>query len=94
MKKIYKYPINPGFNGVWIVDIPQEATFLYAGLDPTGQLCMWWEIDPDEEATPCTFCIVGTGQEYDPNEWVYLQTVQDGRFMWHLFSSSKDIKEV
>lgn len=57
-------------------DAPNTSTFTVWGQHkrlPSG--------DP---AHYCTVQIVGTGWNYDSDEWVHAQTVRDGDFIWHL----------
>jgi hypothetical protein len=55
-------------------------------LDGKGMPAVWAEVDPSSEKTPVQFLLVATGQEYDPDEWVYLHTLDVSGYFFHLLS--------
>lgn len=57
--------------------VPGKA--LHVGFDPRGDLCVWFLRHPSRLAE---VLIVGTGQDFE-GQWQYLNTVEDGQFMWH-----------
>ncbi len=81
MKTIYKYPLREKFHQ----DVPTTLRPLYVGLDPTGDPCLWVEVDI--EVNPkgrLTTTIVGTGQPVDSTK-TYAGTYLDGPFVWHVY---------
>lgn len=77
------------------VALPKTKKFLSAQMQ-SGRLCVWFEVDgrvptpeelnTNEEVLLTDFIIVGTGHRAPPSEFEYLATVQDGRFVWHLYA--------
>jgi hypothetical protein len=46
---------------------------------------MWAMHGQQENKTDVLFMIVGTGEEFELDNWKYISTVQSGAFVWHVF---------
>ena len=72
--EIQDVPIQPGGKGV-----------LTAGIDGSGKLCLWAEVNPSFESTALvSVYIVPTGGTV-PENTKYLATVLQGCFVWHIY---------
>lgn len=67
------------------IEVPLGSEFLHAAFDPTGQLCAWFLVDPEERSRNVTIRAVNTGYEFDDTGLHYMSTIQDGPIVWHLF---------
>lgn len=63
--------------------LPKGAKILTAQVQ-NGTIVLWSEVDLDRETEPRPIEIVGTGTVV-PKKSVYISTVQDGPFVWHLY---------
>jgi hypothetical protein len=92
MKKIYKYTLR-------IVDeqtilTTEGAKVRHVGLDPQGDLSIWYEVYTDTLPALWRVYVVGTGQEipagarlgdFIGHDW-YHGSVLDGHFVWHIYA--------
>jgi hypothetical protein len=83
MTTIYKYPLKE--LGTQHISVPKGYVPLHVGADPTGQLCLWCQVDPDELACTVTIDVVGTGGEVRSHDR-HLGSAVVGSFVWHVFS--------
>ena len=82
MKTIYKYPLDIGTSRF---DAPPLFTPLYVGLDPSGQVCLWAEVENNDDPwCQLTVTMVGTGNVVNP-EMKYVGTFIRGSFVWHVY---------
>lgn len=84
MKTIYKYPLA-------LIDdqeimMPGKPTLFKVGLDPAGELCVWALVEPTHVQKPQRFFVVGTGHSVPCAAYIWVGTVQQGSFMWHVFT--------
>ena len=78
--KIYKYPIVDEK-----IEAPAGSQILTCQLQ-RADFCVWALVNPEvRETNTWTVKVVGTGQDFDSVGWSYLNTVQDGIFVWHIF---------
>jgi hypothetical protein len=84
MKTIYKYPL--AIRDEQEIPMPGNPVQFKVGLDPAGELCCWALVDPSEEMKPKRFFVVGTGHPVPADAYIWIGTVQQGRFMWHVFT--------
>lgn len=84
MKTIWKY--HPTIEDTVTFIVPPETKFLSAGVDPSGELCVWMEVrHPEKEKTSRIKCgVYGTGQEV-PEGMTFLGTVLMTPFVWHVY---------
>jgi hypothetical protein len=79
MKTIYKYSINDS------VPVPEHFKVLTAAFQG-GDPYIWIELDPNREAKmQVQFSIFGTGGELPENPGIYLNTVFQNEFVWHIY---------
>ena len=87
MKIIYKYPIK-NYPGTNTININKEHQILKLGYDPNNILCIWAIVDPDSEMTSIQISMIGTGWLEQDNFFIenfYIDTVNDGPYVWHAF---------
>ena len=82
MKTIYKYELN-------ITDRQRLSLFQHANfLDfqcQNNEIVFWMEVDPNDLIIERDFYIVGTGNPLPEEANYYLQTVQVGEYVWHIY---------
>lgn len=79
---IFKYQLNSAVN-----HLPQGAKILSAQVQ-NDQICIWALVDPDRPLVMRKLKIFGTGQPlpvHGPIEAVFVGTVQQGIYVWHIF---------
>ena len=64
--------------------MPKGAVLLSVKTQ-AGAPMLWAIVDPAEKLETRRFCIVGTGHNFDDVSMVYVGTVQQPPFVWHLF---------
>lgn len=83
MGLIYKYPLR--LTDTQNVVMPRGARILTVQMQnavPT----LWAEVDPtDSVGEQRHITIIGTGNGHTSPHSLYLGTVQDGPFVWHVF---------
>lgn len=97
MKKtriIHKYQLLTTSEKQIISNIPKKTDFLFFGVQD-DQLCLWGMHDQDtketEDVTLYVYCTGETIPYCEGNERPidYFDSVQHGRFVWHLFIERK-----
>lgn len=63
------------------VQIQEVPSGLGKKLVPT----LWTECDLDSKNTPVKIQVVGTGRPFNNHGLEYIDTVQIGEFVWHLY---------
>lgn len=86
MKKIYKYTLE--LDNVQKVPLPKDAQILSAQLQH-GCLTMWALVSPNNEPEDRTIQIFGTGHDVPVLPLYFIDTVQEGNFVWHIFELGK-----
>ena len=66
------------------IDMPQGAEFLCI-QEQYASLCLWAIVTPDGEKELRTIALVGTGHGCAYSKESYIDTVQQGAFVWHFF---------
>ena len=83
MKTIFKYPLK------FTMHLPKNSNILYFGFDPKNQLCLWAEVDPNEQEKEIYYLEeVGTGWPIDDilkEGFKYQTTIKDDPYMWHIY---------
>lgn len=85
--KIHKYTLQIG--GKNVVKMPAKAKILSAQIQ-REHLVMWASFFSDDKETSRLFFVRATGVSYteDPAEsLIYISTVSDGDYVWHVFES-------
>lgn len=85
MKTVYKYPL--AIRDRQEIKMPGKPVLLNVGLDPQDDLCVWALVNPEHENKPMTFFVHGTGHPVDSDAYIWLGTVRQGPFMWHVFTT-------
>ena len=89
MRTIYKYQLNLETKET-VVPATHGAKLIHVGQDPAGENCLWLELDPAQEAQKYRFAVIGTGDRV-PDDMVHCGSIQDGPFMWHVYSATSFI---
>ena len=86
-RTIHKFPLN--LVDSQILDIPGTASILSV-QDQGGVLTLWAMLDPQHATYRREVTIVGTGQRVPASVGInsYVDTVQAGSFVWHVFVRS------
>lgn len=82
MEKIYKYPLE--VTDLQLIEIPIGTRVLSVQTQndiPT----IWAMHSQEEDKVNVEVRMVGTGQEFDLEDWRFIDTVQVGMFVWHVF---------
>lgn len=91
MNTIYKYPLILQHRQT--VKMPLYAKILSVQMQGY-QICLWAELDTDDDAGDRTFLIYGTGHEIPEEEEFgrkYIGTIQQERLVWHIFEYDEDL---
>ncbi|MBS5979979.1 MAG: hypothetical protein KIB51_09670 [Dysgonomonas mossii] len=84
MKTIYKYPINLTTEKQRLC-LPENSQLLSVQMQ-NEKLCVWALIDESQPMSMVRFHIFGTCDNLpDDLNTVFLGTVQDGIYVWHVF---------
>ena len=87
-KTIWKYPVTIGGDTKLLMQ--EGAEFIHAGLDPTGEPCVWALLDPNKQAdVPRNLLVIGTGRAFDQPNAKFIGSINQGPFMWHVFEEVK-----
>jgi len=78
---IFKYPLPTSKTKV---SMPHSATILSVQLQH-GIPCIWAMVDVDNDLEDREFWIFGTGHVLPDNPGIYIGTILDGSFVWHIF---------
>lgn len=84
MKTIHKFPL--AIRDEQQIDLPGKPTLFKVGLDPAGDLCVWALVEPHHAPKPQRFFVVGTGHPVPADAYIWIGTVNQGPFMWHVFT--------
>lgn len=92
MKTVFKYPVPGGFvfsgAGDKTIQIHGQdvlPVIRHFGVDPSGTLCIWAEVDDKEPPVSRRIHIVGTGHEV-PGNARYIASCVDRAYVWHLYA--------
>lgn len=88
MTVIHKYPLP--INDEPVIEMPDGAECLHAGLDPAGTPCIWALVYTDRPMRRHWFHVFGTGHQIDDTDrrtmGAHLGSfVHMGQFVWHVF---------
>ena len=90
MAVVYKYPVKPGPEGYFELELPRAALFMKVE-EQHGVPQMWWLVAEPNVTRKRRFRIVGTGHDFDLQGFRPLGTFLgcDGALVWHLFLEEK-----
>jgi hypothetical protein len=83
---IWKYPLN--ISDSQTIMMPRGAIIITAQLQH-GTPTLWAIVDPEKEKEPRKILIFGTGHEHQEINGVYINTVQQEQYVWHIFEARK-----
>lgn len=82
MRTVWKFPLGEGSAHF---TAPAPARPIHAGLDPTGEACVWVEVDDDSPFREERDVVVtGTGTPI-PDGAVHIGSFNDNPFVWHVW---------
>lgn len=84
MKTIWKFPINMTACRSTI-DVPNAGIARHVGLDPQGQPCLWFEVNPFANTVARAVFVVGTGGDVPDEIATYFASFIQGPFVWHIY---------
>lgn len=87
MRRIYKFPLQ--LEDAQRIQMPSGARPIKAGKQEG--LVLWAIVDPASPQANYRVDIVPTGKE-PPEDKLYVDTVFDGPFVWHVFIRELDAK--
>lgn len=85
--KIYKYELKPDLSTE--LHIEKYARLLSCQVQ-RGVICLWYLVDEYEKTEKRTFYRVGTGKRFDASNSVYIGTVQQEPYVWHIWEGKQD----
>jgi len=88
MKIIHKVKLTIA-DGPIVVQIPKGAEILSIQMQK-GVPCIWYICNIEEhEIERRTFLCIGTGESFYHSKMKYINTVQDGPYVWHFFERTQ-----
>jgi hypothetical protein len=85
---IWKFPLHLAETNV--LDVPLGAEVLHVG-DQMGTVTIWAKVDPTAEKRALKIIIAGTGHVVPPDAQIFLGTVQQPPYVWHLFAEAAGV---
>ena len=83
---IWKYSLKVGRNSI---AMPDGAKILRCGVQ-SGEVVIWALLDPAKDRQERQFDVVGTGWVLHGDMGDYIDTVQVGPLVWHIFETSQE----
>ena len=80
-RRIWKFPIK--VTDEQHISIPKYPEFLSVQFQG-DELCIWAVVEPENEKKKHRIRVVGTGHPL-PEGCIYIGTVQDRPYVWHVF---------
>lgn len=92
MRKIYKYELPDVISYIFM---PVGAKILSLQMQKNNP-CIWAEVDTSNIEEQRIFIIFGTGQEinFKEKDISYINTVQQGVFVWHVYEFIGDASKM
>ena len=85
MQTVYKYALEPW--GESILKVKKGAKILCAQMQG-DQCCIWCEVDSEEiNLVKLEVEVVATGGRVPPKPFSYLNTVQTGPYVFHIYTN-------
>lgn len=82
IKQIWKYKLTSP------IEMPLDAKILTIQMQG-NEPHIWALVNPKNETETRKFVIIGTGHNFDDNTFKYVNTYQEGPFVWHVFEDVK-----
>lgn len=86
MKTIYKFPLQTVDRQV--LSMPGSARILCA-MNQHGLVTIWAEVDSSMSKEDRTFWIVGTGSNMPNVPLIYIGSVSQPPFIWHVYEEQR-----
>lgn len=84
MKQIYKYNFKLSDEGGFRIKIHESHKILTA-QEQNGVICIWAEVDTDTPIINKPLYVIGTGTGFISEATRYVATVQQDKFIWHIY---------
>lgn len=63
----------------------ERSKVLHVGLDPSGEPCIWLQVDTSQPFMHFGVFIIGTGHDVPREAVHHIGSFLDGEFMWHIY---------
>lgn len=83
MKTIYKHKLE--ITDVTVIPWRAGAVPLFTGIDPSGDPCIWLQVETEHAVYSRSVFMVGTGNPIPPEASEHIGSFVWGRFVWHIF---------
>lgn len=83
MQTIWKFPLEIADEQT--VSMPAGAEPLFAGMQG-GTPCVWAAVDTEAAKEPVRFFVIGTGNPMPDDAVLYIGSVFDRSFVWHIYT--------
>ena len=90
-RKVFKYGLMPAPGHVQETPMPRGAHIIHA-VEQRNVICLWAEVDENEEMETRLFQVLGTNHEIDSSA-THLGTVQMPPFVWHVYEHVQQQKD-
>lgn len=80
---IWKFPLI--IQRFTSIQAPVGAKIIHVGIDPTGEPCVWAEVNAENDMQEIKLCVVGTGQLKPSEAKDHLASFVQGPFVWHVY---------
>lgn len=85
-RHILKYAVGVQLNHILVGQNPEVLSV----QDQNGVLAVWVECDAGSfSEVPIQIAVVGTGREFQRDDFKFLGTVQQGPMVWHVYCEAK-----
>jgi len=72
-----------------VISLPYGSNIIKAA-DQLGDLTIWYEFNPKETgAALVEVKVVGTGWDVDTTDWIYIDSVFQDVFVWHIYCRNR-----
>lgn len=83
MTRVYKYTLQTELRQT--INVPRNSLFRHVGLDPKGQMSIWFEVDSKEPSVKMEIDLFPTGIAIDGSPRTFLGTVITSHHVWHIY---------
>jgi len=85
MRAVWKFPVEfPNCE----LEMPQNSWIIHVNSQGEDRVVLWVDVDTEAKRVKRRFVVVGTGHEI-PAGGVFVGSVKDSPYMWHLFEVMK-----
>lgn len=82
---VLKYPLTAAIGDITRINVPESARIVHGGLDPSGQICVWIEMEVGHKRNiELRFTVRKTGEEF-PYPARHVATFVREWFVGHIY---------